>query len=69
MFSFLIIAGGITILFQLTKINEWEEIKSNYIATAIISAALIVGLSIIMKDHVAAVCEMLIPHPEVLQIR
>jgi len=61
--------GGITVLFQLTKINEWEEIKNNNIPTAIISAALIVGLSIIMKDHVATVCEMLIPYPEVLQIR
>ncbi|MFN5318367.1 MAG: DUF350 domain-containing protein [Bacteroidia bacterium] len=68
-FSFLIIAGGITALFQLTKINEWEEIKNNNIPTAIISAALIVGLSIIMKDHVASVCEMLIPYPEVMQIR
>jgi uncharacterized membrane protein YjfL (UPF0719 family) len=68
-FSFLIIAGGIMALFQLTKINEWEEIKNNNIPTAIISAALIVGLSIIMKDHVASVCEMLIPYPDVLPIR
>jgi uncharacterized membrane protein YjfL (UPF0719 family) len=68
-FSFIIIASGILILFQLTHVNEWEEIRNNNIATAIISAALILGLALIMKDHVASVCEMLIPYPQVMQIR
>ncbi len=69
MFSFIVIAGGILVLFQLTHVNEWEEIRNNNISTAIISAALILGLALIMKDHVATVCEMLIPYPQVLQIR
>lgn len=69
LFSMLVIAGGILILFQLTHINEWEEIKKNNVASAMVSAALILGLSIIMKDQVASVCEMLIPYPEVLNIR
>jgi len=68
-FSFIVVAGGIVVLFQLTHVNEWEEIKNNNIPTALISAALILGLAIIMKDHVASVCEMLIPYPEVLEIR
>ena len=68
-FSILVIAGGVIILFQLTKINEWEEIRNNQIPTALVSAALIVGLSLIMKDQVALLCEMLIPYPEVLPIR
>jgi len=68
-FSLLVIAGGILVLFQLTNVNEWEEIKKDNLPTALISAALIVGLSLIMRDHVASVCEMLIPYPEVLQIR
>ncbi len=68
-FSLLVIAGGIIVLFQLTSINEWEEIKKDNIPTALISSALIIGLSIVMRDHVASVCEMLIPYPEVLQIR
>lgn len=68
-FSFIVVAGGIVVLFQLTHVNEWEEIKKNNIPTALISAALILGLAIIMKDHVAFVCEMLIPYPEVLEIR
>ena len=68
-FTFLVIAGGIVVLFQLTRINEWEEIRNNNIPVALISAALILGLSLIMRDHVASVCEMLVPYPEVLQIR
>ena len=68
-FSFIVVAGGIVVLFQLTHVNEWEEIKKNNIPTALISAALILGLAIIMKDHVASVCEMLIPYPELLEIR
>jgi len=68
-FSLMVIAAGILILFQLTRVNEWEEIRNNNIPTAIISAALIVGLSLIMKDHLASVCEMLIPYPDLMQIR
>jgi uncharacterized membrane protein YjfL (UPF0719 family) len=68
-FTFLVIAGGIIVLFQLTRINEWEEIKKNNVPVALISAALIIGLCLIMRDHVATVCEMLVPYPEVLQIR
>jgi len=69
LFSFLVIAAGVLILFQLTRVNEWDEIRRNNIATSIISAALIVGMAIIMKDHVAVVCEMLIPYPALMQIR
>jgi len=68
-FSFMVIAAGIVVLFQLTRVNEWEEIRRNNVPTAIISAALILGLAFIMKDHVASVCEMLIPYPAVMQIR
>jgi uncharacterized membrane protein YjfL (UPF0719 family) len=68
-FSFMVIAAGIVVLFQLTRVNEWEEIRRNNVPAAIISAALILGLAFIMKDHVASVCEMLIPYPAVMQIR
>jgi uncharacterized membrane protein YjfL (UPF0719 family) len=69
LFSLLVIAGGIFVFFQLTHVNEWEEIKRNNIATALISAALILGLALVMKDHVAGICEALIPYPEVMNIR
>jgi len=39
------------------------------VPTALITSAFIVGLALIMRDHVATVCEMLIPYPSVLQIR
>jgi uncharacterized membrane protein YjfL (UPF0719 family) len=68
-FSIMVIAGGIIVLFQLTHVNEWEEIKNNNIASALISAALILGLAIVMKDHVSSVCEMLVPYPEIMHIR
>jgi len=68
-FSLMVIAGGVLILFQLTRINEWEEIRNNQVSTAIVSAALIIGLSLVMKDQVALLCEMLIPYPEVMPIR
>lgn len=69
LFSFLVVAGGLLTLFQLTHINEWEDIRANKITTALISAALILGLSLIMKDNVSTICEALIPYPEVLDIR
>lgn len=68
-FSIISIAGGIIVLFQLTKVNEWQEIKNNNVPTALISAALILGLALIIRDNVSGVCEMLVPYPEVLQIR
>jgi uncharacterized membrane protein YjfL (UPF0719 family) len=67
-FSFLVVAGGIFTLFQLTHINEWEEIQNNSIPTALISAGLIIGLSLIMKDPVATLCESLIPYPELFKV-
>lgn len=69
LFTLLIIGGGIYTFFQLTHVNEWEEIKKNNLSIALISAALIVGLALIMKDHVAGICEALIPYPEVVGIR
>lgn len=69
LFTLMVIAAGVLVLFQLTRVNEWEEIRRNNVATALVSAAMILSLAIIMKDHVAGVCEMLIPYPSVLQIR
>lgn len=67
-FTLLVIFAGVFAFFQLTSINEWEQIRNNNIPTAVISAALIIGLSLIMRDHIGHLCEGLIPYPEVLQI-
>ena len=56
LFTFVVIFSSIFIFFQLTNINEWEQIKLNNIPTSLISAALILGLA-------------LIPYPDVIQIR
>ena len=69
LFSLLTVAGGLLTLFQLTRVNEWEEIRANNISSALISSGLILGLSLIMKDNVSTICEALIPYPDVLDIR
>lgn len=68
-FTLLIIAASVYTYFQLTKVDEWEQIKQNHFATALISAAFILGISMIMDDYVGQLCEALIPYPTVLQIR
>jgi hypothetical protein len=68
-FTLAVIAAGVFIFFQLTQINEWDQIKLNNIPTSLIAAALILGLSMIMDDYIGHLCEALIPYPAVLQIR
>jgi uncharacterized membrane protein YjfL (UPF0719 family) len=68
-FTLIIIFSAVIAFFQLTHINEWEEIKRNNIPTALISAALIVCLSLIVDDYIGHLCEALIPYPSVMQIR
>jgi uncharacterized membrane protein YjfL (UPF0719 family) len=67
-FTFLVIAGGIGTFFQLTKVNEWDEIKNNNIEMSLISVALIIGLSMIVSQYIGFLCEALIPYPTVMQI-
>lgn len=68
-FTLLSIVSGVFAFFQLTKIDEWQQIKANNIPTALISAAFILGLSLILDDYVGHLCEALVPYPKVLQIR
>jgi uncharacterized membrane protein YjfL (UPF0719 family) len=68
-FTLAVIFSSMAVFFQLTQINEWEQIKLNNIPTALISAGLILGMSLIMDDYIGHLCEALIPYPSVLQIR
>lgn len=68
-FTLAVIFISMAVFFQLTHINEWEQIKLNNIPTALISAALILGMSLIMDDYIGHLCEALIPYPAVTQIR
>ena len=67
--SLLSIVSGVFAFFLLTRIDAWQQIKANNIPTAFISAAPILGLSLILDDYVGHLCEALAPYPEVLQIR
>jgi uncharacterized membrane protein YjfL (UPF0719 family) len=68
-FTFLVIVSGVFVFFQLTHIDEWQQIKANNLPTALISAAFILGLTLILDDYVGQLCEALVPYPDVLQIR
>lgn len=63
--TLVVIAVGLFILFQLTHENEGEEIKKNNIGVALVTGAIIVGLSIILDEYVGHLCEALIPYPQV----
>lgn len=67
--TLVVIAAALATIFQLTKINEIEEMKNNKINASIIIVALIIGLSLIIDNYCGQMCETLIPYPEVLQIR
>ena len=64
-FTFLTIASSVFALFQMTHVNEWEEIKNNNIEMSLISVALILGLSIIVSQYIGFLCEALIPYPQI----
>jgi uncharacterized membrane protein YjfL (UPF0719 family) len=63
--TMMVIGGGLFTLFQMTHVNEGEEIKNNNIGTAVITIAVIIGLAIIMDEYVGSLCEALIPYPAI----
>jgi uncharacterized membrane protein YjfL (UPF0719 family) len=63
--TILVISSGLLVLFQLTKVNEGVEIKNNNIPIALITVAIILGLSIIVDEYVGVLCETLIPYPAI----
>ena len=67
--SLLVTWGGVTIFFQVTKVDEMKELKNNNAATALITAAFVLGISIVLRDYVGHLCESLVPYPEVSNIK
>ena len=67
--SLLVTWGGVTIFFQVTIVDEMEELKKNNAATALVTAAFVLGISIVLRDYVGHLCESLVPYPEVLNIK
>ena len=46
------------------KINEFEEIKNNNIAVSIVTAIVIVSISILAKDSLYLILEAFVPYPD-----
>ena len=67
-FTFLTIASSVFALFQMTHVNEWEEIKNNNYVIAMISGAIILGLAMIMDNYVGNLCEAIVPYPDLMSI-
>lgn len=67
--SLLVTWGGVIIFFQVTKVDEMEELKKNNAATALVTAAFVLGISIVLRDYVGHLCESLVPYPDVLNIK
>lgn len=63
--TILVIASGLIVLFQLTKVNEGVEIRNNNIPISLITVAMILGLSIIVDEYVGVLCEAIIPYPAI----
>lgn len=66
----LIISGLINVvsivLFTLMtrKVDEFEEIKNNNVAIAIITAAIIVSITLIVRENMVLLFDAVVPHPE-----
>ena len=67
--TFLVITGGLLAIFQMTKVNEIEEMKAKRVNSSLIAAALIIGISYIVSAYCGHLCEAMSPYPDVLQIR
>ncbi len=63
----LIINSSVFLLFSiLTKgVNEFNEIKNNNISVAILVVAILISITLIVKDSIALLISSLVPYPEV----
>ncbi len=67
--TLLVITGGLVTIFQMTKINEIEEMKAKRLNSSLVAAAFIVAIAYIVSAYCGHLCEALVPYPEVIQIR
>lgn len=61
------INASVFFLFSLltTGVNEFKEIKNNNISVAILIVAILISITIILKDSIALLISSLVPYPEV----
>ena len=51
-----------------TDINEFEEIKKNNIAVAILTATIIISISLLVKESLYLLLESFVPYPDIPNI-
>jgi len=65
----LVILTSILIFTYMTnKIDEFDEIRKNNIAVGIITATLVISISIIIKESIYLLLESFVPYPEIPKI-
>ena len=69
LFILALIASATLLLFLVSHVDEWKEIKNNNVGVALISAAVVMGLAHVMGDYVGTLCESILPYPDTLFIR
>jgi len=65
----LVIFISIKLFTYMTKsINEFQEIKKNNIAVAILTATIIISISLLVKESMYLLLETFVPYPELPKI-
>ena len=65
----LVIFISIKLFTYMTKnINEFQEIKKNNLAVAILTATIIISISLLVKESLYLLLETFVPYPEVPNI-
>ena len=54
--------------YMTTDINEFEEIKKNNIAVAILTATIIISISLLVKESLYLLLESFVPYPDIPNI-
>lgn len=63
-FGFIVNAIGIFLFTILTRnVNEWKEIRENNISVALITAVMIIVLTLAIKDGLGLIFESWVPYP------
>ncbi|MBL6729829.1 MAG: hypothetical protein ACON5K_05230 [Bacteroidia bacterium] len=68
LFTLIIVGSGVFALFRMTSVDEWVELSNDNKAIAFISAAILIGLALIMDQYIGHLCEIIVPYPKVFQI-
>lgn len=58
-------AGGIALFCRLTHVDEFAEIRQRNVAVAIVTAVIILVLTLFVRDGVGLLLEALVPYPAV----